>query len=36
LSAMGQAVEFGVGAYAQSVDGVNGVPPRNERHRSLP
>ena len=36
LSVMGQAVEFGVGAYAQSVDGVNGVPPRNERHRSVP
>ena len=36
LSVMGQAVEFAVGAYAQSVDGVNGVPPRNERHRSMP
>ena len=36
LSVMGQAVGFGVGTYAQSVDGVNGVPPRDKRHRSMP
>jgi Zn-dependent M28 family amino/carboxypeptidase len=36
LSVMGQAVAFAVGTYAQSVDGVNGVPPRAQRHRSMP
>jgi Zn-dependent M28 family amino/carboxypeptidase len=34
LSVMGQAVAFAVGTYAQSVDGINGVPPRDQRHRS--
>jgi hypothetical protein len=33
LSAMGSAVAFAVGTYAQSTEGVNGVPPRSERHR---
>lgn len=33
LSVMGPAVAFAVGAYAQSTDGVNGVPPRDRRHR---
>jgi len=36
LSVMGQALAFTLGAYAQSVDGVNGVPPRDQRHRSTP
>jgi hypothetical protein len=36
LSVMGQAAAFAVGTYAQSVDGVNGVPPRDQRHRSTP
>jgi Zn-dependent M28 family amino/carboxypeptidase len=36
LSVMGQALAFTVGTYAQSVDGVNGVPPRDQRHRSMP
>jgi Zn-dependent M28 family amino/carboxypeptidase len=36
LSVMGQAVAFAVGTYAQSVDGVNGVPPRDQRHRKTP
>jgi Zn-dependent M28 family amino/carboxypeptidase len=36
LSVMGQALAFAVGTYAQSVDGVNGVPPRDQRHRSMP
>jgi Zn-dependent M28 family amino/carboxypeptidase len=36
LSVMGQAVAYAVGAYAQSVEGVNGVPPRDQRHRSTP
>jgi hypothetical protein len=36
LSVMGQALAFAVGAYAQSVDGVNGVPPRDQRHRRTP
>jgi Zn-dependent M28 family amino/carboxypeptidase len=36
LSVMGQAVAFALGTYAQSVDGVNGVPPRDQRHRSTP
>lgn len=34
LSVMGSAAAFAVGAYAQSVEGVNGVPPRDQRHRS--
>ncbi|MGX9789398.1 M28 family peptidase [Mycobacterium sp. MMS18-G62] len=36
LSVMGPAVAFVVGMYAQSVEGVNGVPPRDQRHRSVP
>jgi hypothetical protein len=36
LSLMGQALAFTVGTYAQSVDGVNGVPPRDQRHRNTP
>jgi hypothetical protein len=36
LAVMGQALAFAVGTYAQSVDGVNGVPPRDQRHRSMP
>jgi Zn-dependent M28 family amino/carboxypeptidase len=36
LSAMGPAVAFAVGTYAQSVEGVNGVPPRDQRHRKTP
>lgn len=36
LSVMGQAVAFAVGTYAQSVEGVNGVPPRDQRHRRTP
>jgi len=36
LSVMGQALAFTVSTYAQSVDGVNGVPPRDQRHRSMP
>jgi Zn-dependent M28 family amino/carboxypeptidase len=36
LSVMGQALAFAVGTYAQSVDGVNGVPPRDQRHRNTP
>jgi Zn-dependent M28 family amino/carboxypeptidase len=36
LSVMGPAVAYAVGAYAQSVEGVNGVPPRDQRHRNSP
>jgi peptidase M28-like protein/PA domain-containing protein len=36
LSVMGQAAAFAVGIYAQSVEGVNGVPSRDQRHRSAP
>jgi hypothetical protein len=36
LSVMGQALAFAVGSYAQAVDGVNGVPPRDQRHRNTP
>jgi Zn-dependent M28 family amino/carboxypeptidase len=36
LSVMGQSAAFAVSTYAQSVDGVNGVPPRDQRHRSTP
>jgi Zn-dependent M28 family amino/carboxypeptidase len=36
LSVMGQALAFAIGSYAQSVNGVNGVPPRDQRHRSTP
>jgi Zn-dependent M28 family amino/carboxypeptidase len=36
LSVMGPAVAYAVGAYAMSVEGVNGVPPRDQRHRNSP
>jgi Zn-dependent M28 family amino/carboxypeptidase len=36
LSVMGPAVAYAVGTYAQSVEGVNGVPPRDQRHRNAP
>jgi Zn-dependent M28 family amino/carboxypeptidase len=36
LSVMGQALAFAVATYAQSVEGVNGVLPRDQRHRSTP
>jgi Zn-dependent M28 family amino/carboxypeptidase len=36
LSVMGQAVAFAIGTYAQSVEGINGVPPRDQRHRRTP
>jgi Zn-dependent M28 family amino/carboxypeptidase len=36
LSVMGSAAAFAVGTYAQTVEGVNGVPPRDQRHRSGP
>jgi Zn-dependent M28 family amino/carboxypeptidase len=36
LSVMGQALAFAIGTYAQAVDGVNGVPPRDQRHRNTP
>lgn len=36
LSIMGPAVAFAVGTYAQSVQGVNGVPARDQRHRQAP
>ena len=36
LSVMGQAIAFAIDTYAQSVEGVNGVPARDQRHRSTP
>jgi hypothetical protein len=36
LSLMGSAAAFAVATYAQALDGVNGVPPRGQRHRSTP
>jgi Zn-dependent M28 family amino/carboxypeptidase len=36
LSVMGPAVAYAVGTYAQSVEGVNGVPLRDQRHRNTP
>jgi Zn-dependent M28 family amino/carboxypeptidase len=36
LSVMGQAAAFAVVTYAQSIEGVNGVPARDQRHRSMP
>jgi Zn-dependent M28 family amino/carboxypeptidase len=36
LATMGAAAAFAVGTYAQSVEGVNGVPPSDQRHRSAP
>jgi Zn-dependent M28 family amino/carboxypeptidase len=34
LAIMGPGVAFAVGTYAQFVGGVNGVPPRDQRHRA--
>ncbi|WP_406817288.1 M28 family peptidase [Mycobacterium sp. M23085] len=34
LAVMGSGVGFAVGSYAESIGGVNGVPPHNKRHRS--
>lgn len=34
LAVMGSGVGFAVGSYAESIGGVNGVPPHNMRHRS--
>lgn len=34
LSVMGPAVAYAVATYARSVDGVNGVPPRDQRQRA--
>ncbi|OBF31527.1 peptidase M28 [Mycobacterium sp. ACS1612] len=36
LSVMGKALAYSIGSYAQQTDGVNGVPPRDQRHRSTP
>jgi Zn-dependent M28 family amino/carboxypeptidase len=36
LGVMGSGVAFAVGTYAQSIDGVNGVPPREQRRRNTP
>jgi len=36
LTVMGAAAAFAVGTYAQSIDGVNGVPPHGQRHRNTP
>jgi Zn-dependent M28 family amino/carboxypeptidase len=36
LSVMGEALAYAIGTYAQAVDGVNGVPPRDQRRRSTP
>ncbi|WP_422742505.1 M28 family peptidase [Mycobacterium sp. WMMD1722] len=33
LAVMAPSVAYAVGAYAQSIDGPNGVPPRDSRHR---
>ena len=36
LGVMGSGVAFAVGTYAQSIDGVNGVPTREQRRRNTP
>jgi Zn-dependent M28 family amino/carboxypeptidase len=36
LTVMAAAAAFAVGTYTQSTDGVNGVPPRGQRHRNNP
>ena len=36
LAVMGPAVAFAVGTYAKSLDGVNGVPTREQRRRNTP
>jgi Zn-dependent M28 family amino/carboxypeptidase len=35
LAVMAPGVAFALGTYAQSIDGVNGVPPRDQRHRNV-
>lgn len=34
LAVMGSGVAFAVGSYAGSIGGINGVPPRDKRHRT--
>ena len=34
LAVMGSGVGFAVGSYAESIGGVNGVPPHDKRHRT--
>jgi hypothetical protein len=34
LAVTGSGVAFGVGTYAQSIAGVNGVPPHDKRNRT--
>jgi hypothetical protein len=34
LAVMGSGVAFVVGSYAESIGGVNGVPPHDKRHRT--
>ncbi|MCV7282773.1 M28 family peptidase [Mycolicibacterium flavescens] len=36
LSTLGPAAAYAVAVYAQAVDGVNGVPARDQRHRTAP
>ena len=36
LAVMASTVAFAVGSYAQTIDGVNGVPARDQRHRRTP
>ncbi|MGK2852716.1 MAG: M28 family peptidase, partial [Microbacteriaceae bacterium] len=36
LSITGPAMAFAIGTYAHSIEGVNGVPPRDRRHRQQP
>ena len=36
LAVMGPGVAFAVGTYAQSIEGVNGVPTREQRRRNTP
>ena len=36
LAVMGPGVAFAVGTYAQSIQGVNGVPTREQRRRNTP
>ena len=34
LAVMGSGVAYAVGCYAESIGGVNGVPPHDKRHRT--
>jgi hypothetical protein len=34
LAVMGSGVAYAVGDYAESIGGVNGVPPHDQRHRT--